>query len=125
MDSHPTADSVYDAVRKEIPGISLGTVYRNLRLLAAKGELMAMESTGCLSRFDGCTEVHHHFRCDVCGRLFDIEEMLGSEIDREVEAQTGFKVRGHALEFRGICAECCGRGEAPLSDGDVGVSSRR
>ncbi|MBN1857293.1 MAG: transcriptional repressor [Dehalococcoidia bacterium] len=105
-DSHPTADAVYDAVRKEIPGISLGTVYRNLKLLAEAGEVMAMENAGCSSRFDGCTEVHHHFRCEVCGRVFDVADMLGSDIDRVVEAQTGFEVRGHCLEFRGVCASC-------------------
>jgi len=125
MDSHPTADAVYDAVRKEIPGISLGTVYRNLKLLAETGELRVMESAGCSSRFDGCTEIHHHFRCDRCGRVFDVAEILGSDIDREVESQTGFMVRGHSLEFRGVCADCRSRSETPLSNSDVGVSSRK
>ena len=124
MNSHPTADAVYAAVRKEMPGVSLGTVYRNLRLLAGMGELIVIESVGSSSRFDGCTEIHNHFRCDVCGELFDVEEVLECDIDRKVEAQMGFKGRCHTLEFRGVCAKCRRSGEVPVNDGGVAVPSK-
>ncbi len=104
--SHPTADSVYAHVRNSIPGISLGTVYRNLRLLVDAGELRALEGPGGVARYDGCTDGHYHFRCDVCGRVLDIDEPFDVDLDGEVAARTGLEIRCHSLEFRGVCTEC-------------------
>jgi len=108
---HPTADTVYAQVRKYIPGISLGTVYRNLRLLVEAGELRVLEGPGGVSRYDGCTDGHYHFRCDVCGQVLDIDEPIDMDLDDRVAARTGLQIRCHSLEFRGVCTECQGRGE--------------
>ena len=105
-ESHPTADWIYQQVRKEIPNISLGTVYRNLRLLTKEGEILELDLAGSLSRFDANTTDHYHFRCDLCGRVFDLDEPVDRRMDRKVARQTGFKVRQHRLEFRGLCLEC-------------------
>ncbi len=104
--SHPTADWVYDEVRKEIPNISLGTVYRNLRLLCQSGEISELDLCGNLSRFDARLDDHYHFRCEKCGRVFDIDELLTEDINDRVARKTGFAVECHKIEFRGICREC-------------------
>jgi len=106
MSSHPTADAVYAEVRKEIPGISLGTVYRNLKLLAETGEVAPVAGSGVLIRYDGCTDNHHHFRCDSCGCVLDVEEPVDTGLDRRVAAQTGLAIRSHSLVFHGLCEDC-------------------
>jgi Fur family peroxide stress response transcriptional regulator len=104
--SHPTAEWLYEEVKKEIPNISLGTVYRNLRLMKRGGEILELEQTGTYRRFDGNSANHYHFRCDECAKVFDIDEPLVPGIDERVEKTTGFKVSYHRLEFRGLCRDC-------------------
>lgn len=103
---HPTADWIYNEVRKEIPNISLGTVYRNLRLLCHKGEILELDLCGTVSRFDARTDNHYHFRCEKCGEVFDLDLPVDKTTDDEVARSTGFKVSCHRLEFRGLCTEC-------------------
>lgn len=104
--SHPTADWIYNEVRKEIPNISLGTVYRNLRLLCQGGEILQLDLCGALSRFDGRLDNHYHFRCANCGRVFDVDEPVDDNLNERVAGRTGFQVLCHRLEFRGVCKEC-------------------
>lgn len=115
--SHPTADWIYDEVRKEMPNISLGTVYRNLRQLCGKGEILELGLCGTLSRFDGRRDSHYHFRCENCGRVFDVDEPINEDINRRVARKTGFKILSHRLEFHGICKEC--RDGLSANDGQV------
>ncbi|MCK4722527.1 MAG: transcriptional repressor, partial [Dehalococcoidia bacterium] len=61
---------------------------------------------GTLSRFDGRVDNHHHFRCQNCGRVFDVDEPVDEEINKRVARITGFKISYHRLEFRGVCREC-------------------
>jgi len=105
-DSHPTADWIYDEVRKAIPNISKGTVYRNLQILREKGEISELNLSGTVSRFEGRQENHYHFRCDKCGRVFDLDEPVNNELDERVARKTGFKVSYHQLEFCGLCKDC-------------------
>ena len=104
--SHPTADWVYGEVRKEIPNISLGTVYRNLKLLRESGEISEIDFSGTFSRFDGNPFNHYHFRCEKCGRVFDVDEPVNRGLDERIAQKTGFKISYHRLEFRGLCKEC-------------------
>ncbi len=69
-DSHPTAERVHEMVRRRLPRVSLGTVYRNLRLLVAQG--LVNELPGPHARFDGNVSDHHHFTCLGCGRIADV-----------------------------------------------------
>jgi Fe2+ or Zn2+ uptake regulation protein len=106
--SHPTADWVYNEVRKEISNISLGTVYRNLRLLCESGEILELDLCGTLARFDARQDNHYHFRCEKCGWVFDVDLPVDEEIDRRAAQKTGFEVSFHRLEFRGVCKNCQG-----------------
>ncbi len=105
-DSHPTADWVYDEVRKAIPNISKGTVYRNLKILRETGEISELNLSGTVRRYEGRPENHYHFRCEKCGRVFDLGEPVNNELDERVAKRTGFKVSYHQLEFRGLCKDC-------------------
>ena len=104
--SHPGADWVYDQVRKEMPNISMGTVYRNLKLLAQAGEIKEVDIPGSLSRFDGNNSEHYHFRCENCGCLFDLSEPVDYKMEARIAKKYGFKVKRHYLEFIGLCLDC-------------------
>ena len=104
--SHPIADWVYAEVRNEIPHVSLGTIYRNLRLLRQSGEISEIDFSGTFSRFDGNSDNHYHFRCENCGRVFDVDEPVNKELDERMARKTDFKISHHRLEFIGLCKEC-------------------
>ena len=104
--SHPTAGGIYEQVKQEIPNISLGTVYRNLRLLKQGGDIVELDLVGTLSRFDGDTQPHYHFRCEQCEHIFDVDEPVDRAMDDRLAHKTGFKVTHHRLEFRGLCQHC-------------------
>jgi len=104
--SHPSADMVYDSLRKEIPNISKGTVYRNLKVLQERKQISELSFKGAVSRFEGRQDSHYHFRCENCGRVFDIDEPIDKTLDRRVAEKTGLKILSHQIEFRGLCKDC-------------------
>jgi Fur family peroxide stress response transcriptional regulator len=104
--SHPDAAWVYEKVRRKIPKISLGTVYRNLRLLKEAGVIEELTQSGQISRFDGNASPHYHFRCDSCGRIYDLDQTVDKNIEARVARETGFKVTHHNLELGGLCLDC-------------------
>jgi len=104
--SHPTADQIYDEVRKKIPNISKGTVYRNLKVLRDIGLVSELNLNDTVSRFEAKHKSHYHFRCDRCGRVFDVDEPINRELDRKIGERSGFKISYHQLEFRGLCHDC-------------------
>ena len=104
-DVHPTAEWVFLQVRRRLPRVSLGTVYRNLRQLVGAGLLVERPDPGG-SRFDANTSVHHHFTCVGCGRVYDLTEPINPALHARVASRTGFKVHYHRMEFYGRCANC-------------------
>ena len=104
--SHPAADQIYDAVRKYIPNLSKGTVYRNLQVLIDIGMVSVLDIRGTLSRYELKQEAHYHFRCEACGRIIDLGEPLVPGLDERISKRTGFIVSGHQTEFRGWCTDC-------------------
>ena len=106
VDTHPSADEVYEMVRKRLPRISLGTVYRNLEILSECGEIQKLE-LGCnLKRFDGNSENHYHIRCIHCHRMVDAPADFDVAVNHDLKNATDFKIIGHKLEFIGICPDC-------------------
>jgi Fur family peroxide stress response transcriptional regulator len=83
--SHPTADQIYDDVRKDIPNISKGTVYRNLQVLAEDGAISVLDISGTQSRYEVKQASHYHFRCEKCGRVSDIDMLVQLDLDRQAE----------------------------------------
>jgi Fur family ferric uptake transcriptional regulator len=109
MPTHPTADELYQAVRKRLPRISLGTVYRNLDVLAESGEIARLDKCGSQFRFDGDTVRHYHIRCTECGRIDDVDGIAVNVPEHLVRERVGYDVRGHTLEFVGVCPDCSSR----------------
>lgn len=102
---HPTAEMVYQWLKPANPNLSLGTVYRNLNLLAEEGILIRMPFP--VERYDGDIHPHSHFRCKECGRVFDLMLGYASEIDEAAaQASPGFQIEGHDLTFSGLCPDC-------------------
>jgi len=104
--THPTADWVYEKVRKKIPSISIGTVYRNLNILKAQGQILELNFGKGFSRYDGTPDNHYHFTCEECGRVLDVDAPLAHELDGKVEESMNVTVSRHRLEFYGVCEEC-------------------
>lgn len=109
---HPRADQIYERVRRRLPKISLGTVYRTLDLLSERGLIRRLELGGNRMRFDGRVEEHYHIRCLECDRLVDVDSRQFACIDIPDEEMSGFRILGHQLEFFGLCPDCMkGRGD--------------
>lgn len=103
---HPTAEEVYEKIKKQGHRFSLTTVYRNLNAMTENGELKKLLGANA-DRFDSRTTNHYHFRCKVCGKLVDIPERLYDTIlDEMLAKETGLQIDTHEIEFIGICAEC-------------------
>jgi Fur family ferric uptake transcriptional regulator len=104
--SHPTANEVYDMVRRRLPRIGLGTVYRNLELMADSGIILKLEVGGTQKRFDATVEPHYHIRCTSCGKVDDIDLEVQTTINQAAEEASNYKILGHHIEFTGICSSC-------------------
>ncbi len=105
LKTHPTADEVFSIVRKQLPRISLGTVYRNLELLTEQGMVRKLETAGTQKRFDGDTSRHDHIKCIRCGRIDDLMVPL-PELPEEQMTDTAYEVLDYNLELLGICPDC-------------------
>ncbi len=108
---HPTADMVYMSVRGSYPNISLGTVYRNLTLLADIGEIARIRVGDGVDHFDADTSLHYHFICSECGSVIDLDM---DSLDHLIEAaNVGFdgQIDGHVTYFYGKCNNCLKKGK--------------
>lgn len=104
--SHLSADEIYELVRKQIPRISLGTVYRNLEVLADLGLIQKLELGGTIKRFDWDPDKHYHIRCLYCGRVDNAPIAPLNTLEDELYGATVFSIIGHRLEFEGLCPDC-------------------
>src|SRR3989442_11110105 len=99
-DAHPTAALVYRRVRRRVPRVSLATVYRNLRTLAAEGGLTERADPSGV-RFDGNTAPHDHLTCVACGRIYHVPARADPAVRGPLASRTGFEVLNHRTEFYG------------------------
>ena len=105
---HPTAEMLYNWLKPENPSLSLGTVYRNLNLLADEGIITRMPFP--VARYDANTEPHPHFRCRKCGAVYDLEDVeYDASLDEKIGVLSGHQVDRHDLVFSGICTHCATR----------------
>lgn len=103
---HPTADVVYTNVRQENPNISLGTVYRNLTLLADIGEIQRLHLGDGVDHFDADISPHYHFVCSKCGSVIDLEMEAIDSIMDTAKAHFDGIIAGHVTYFYGTCRNC-------------------
>ena len=103
---HPTADMVYMNMRQQNPNISLGTVYRNLTLLADIGEIQRLRVGDGVDHFDADTSLHYHFVCTKCGCVEDLDMDSIEEINEAASARFDGQIDGHVTYFYGTCGNC-------------------
>lgn len=103
--SHPTADQIYERVRRDMPHISLGTVYRNLQKLAADGKLQIL-NIDRTQHFDPLLKKHPHFICESCGKVYDVTLDRSDEAAPVLSPDRGFTVTSHQLSLYGTCEMC-------------------
>ncbi len=113
MQSHPTADEIYEEVSAGHPSISRGTVYRNLNQLSADGEIRDMKVPGGADRFDHCCHNHYHVQCLKCNRVFDVDMDYIHNLAEGIKNSRGFLFTGYDLMFKGICPACNGLQDDP------------
>jgi Fur family peroxide stress response transcriptional regulator len=106
-ESHPGARWVYEQLKPANPGLSLGTVYRNLNVFREAGTVISVGVVKGEERFDGRVEPHPHFVCEGCGAVID----LGGEIQSELNTKLSIEIPGCVIDkrktvFYGICKEC-------------------
>ena len=102
---HPTAEQIYNQVKELDEKISLGTVYRNLQLLAESGEILAVRIPNGPDRFDLTLKDHDHFICKKCGSvsdfMLDAQRRVASFVNKE-----GFVIDSYQTVFSGLCPKC-------------------
>ena len=103
---HPTADTVYMNVRQEFPNISLGTVYRNLTLLADIGEIQRIRVGDGVDHFDADISPHNHFICTQCNSVIDLDMPSIDSINEVAGQNFDGKITGHITYFYGSCPKC-------------------
>ena len=100
---HPTADMIYTSAREIEPNISLGTVYRNLKLLADEGQILTLETEDKRLHYDGDTSRHSHFICSRCGKIIDL--FKPAKTPTEIN-ELNLKVTGEKCVYYGYCTDC-------------------
>lgn len=103
---HPTAETVYSKLRIEYPKLSLGTVYRNLNLLAESGKIMRLNCGDGMDHFDATVCPHNHFICKGCGKVMDLDMPSLEFINERAAENFGGRIQGHQIYFYGKCKDC-------------------
>ena len=100
---HPSAEMIYDELKKIEPNLSLGTVYRNLKLLEELGMVKKVTSVNNVERYDAMTSDHIHFVCDKCGRVVDLPNFDNNEVKAKFNSQIGGKIEWVNIILGGVC----------------------
>jgi Fur family ferric uptake transcriptional regulator len=115
--NHPGADELYLQVRRRLPHISLGTVYRNLELLAAQGIIQRLDSGPSQKRFDPEVKRHGHFRCTGCGAVEDLPFPVRlPQPSRRHPWVRQRVITGGQAEYVGLCPSCAGSAKGPKAN---------
>jgi Fur family peroxide stress response transcriptional regulator len=104
--THPTADAIYQIVKKEYPNISFDTVNRTLQTFAEIGIVDVVEIFGGAKRFDPNVTNHHHLHCTQCGKIIDFKNRSYDDLEVPEEVRENFKVISKRVVLKGICKTC-------------------
>lgn len=105
-ESHPTPEDVFEAIRPELPLVSLATVYKILDQFHRAGFVRKVSTEGQAARYDARTDSHHHLVCTACGAIHDIELPAEPDLSKELPAATDFQVARYDVIFHGLCGAC-------------------
>jgi Fur family ferric uptake transcriptional regulator/Fur family peroxide stress response transcriptional regulator len=105
LNTHASADQVFEHIARDHPSVSKATVYRNLRQMTETGELVNIGNFYGTARYDHNLHPHYHFLCEACKRVFDIEADF-SDLPARVADTDGLNVDNYHLSFSGLCKDC-------------------
>ena len=109
---HPTPEETFDQVRKEIPSISLATIYKNIKTFLDAGLLREVSTPGQTMRLDANLASHHHLVCACCGTILDLSEDSVAPVHLKKTLPRGFRVESCNVSFLGFCSQCSPRVQA-------------
>jgi Fe2+ or Zn2+ uptake regulation protein len=107
--SHPDAERLYERVRRDVPSISLGTVYKTLDTLLDLGVITEVAAPRSATRYEAVLEAHHHLVCEDCGAIGDLYEPKYSRLRLPERSASGFEVMSCSVQFRSRCRACASR----------------
>ena len=106
-DAHPSAETIFSDLKQQIPDLSMGTVYRNLKLFQQQGQVSCVATVRGIERFDANTDPHVHFICEDCDAVIDLHQLSTPQtLCSEAEGSIGCSVSGCQLSFTGKCRAC-------------------
>jgi len=120
--SHPTADELFERIKKKLPRISLATVYRNLEILSEAGIIKKLEISGRQKRFDWDPQDHDHVYCTQCHRVDNIPTTTTPFLSVNTKEQKGYQITGCRIEFYGLCPNCQKPQKLKRSKGDTDMA---
>ena len=103
---HPTAEQIYQEVRRDMPAISFNTVYKTLEVFCQKGLIIKVNPLHEVARYDIDTGYHGHLICRNCHFIVDLPDEVVSAPSLPEEIQAGFRLERHSLIFWGLCPQC-------------------
>ncbi len=103
---HLSAETILERVRAEMPGVSLGTIYRTLDILREIGLVQIVSVGGSAARYEAALEKHHHLLCNECRELTNVKAEGLDNLVHEIAAREGFRDAGFTLTIVGGCASC-------------------
>lgn len=103
---HPTAQRIYNEVRKMHPTVSLATVYKTLQILTEHGLIQELDLPQSQARFDSCVEPHINLVCLQCGNIQDFNDKTAQEMVERVTTKAQFARTGQRLDIYGVCKTC-------------------
>jgi len=109
---HPTPEATFQQVRKEIPSISLATIYKNIRTFLEAGLLREVSTPDQTMRLDANLEAHHHLVCARCGTILDLPQDSLAPVRLKKPLPKGFRVESYNVSFLGLCGQCAPRVQA-------------
>ena len=105
-EEHPTAEMIYSDLREEMPELSLGTVYRNLKLLEELGKVRRVTALNGNERYDAICGDHVHFLCQTCGALRDLSHVDAQAIVGTIPLEEGYRFQKLDMMITGQCPRC-------------------
>ncbi|HSV96989.1 MAG TPA: transcriptional repressor [Spirochaetota bacterium] len=104
--NHPTAQAIHEILKKEIKSLSMGTVYRNIRILMEQGLIASRNFGDGVEHLDPITQSHYHFICNRCKSVSDFTMPFQESINKKAQKISKNTITGHTIQFYGICKKC-------------------
>ncbi len=103
---HLSAETVLERVRAEMPGVSLGTIYRTLDILREIGLVQIVSVGGHAARYEAALDKHHHLLCTMCRELTNVSAEGLEDLVEEISGRAGFAKADFSLTISGRCRDC-------------------